>query len=287
MILITGAAGKTGRAIIRALAANGQAVHALVRRAEQIAAVEAAGAQQVEVGDMRDEPTLTRAMQGVRAVYHICPNVHPDEIVIGMTAIAAARAAHVERFVFHSVLHPQVEAMPHHWNKLRIEEALFESGLAFTILQPAAYMQNVLAEWPTIIGEGVYRVPYSIDAPFTPVDLEDVAEAAAITLTQAGHAGAIYELAGPEVLTPAAMAEALSRRMNRPVRAERVVVEVWARGAERSGLNTYAIDTLTRMFRYYDRHGLWGNPRVLSQLLGRAPTRFAAFVERSLRESVT
>ncbi|MBI3362221.1 MAG: NmrA family NAD(P)-binding protein, partial [Chloroflexi bacterium] len=141
MILLTGAAGKTGRAVIRALTAKGQAVRAFVHREEHISSVTQSSASEAAVGDMRDAEAVRRAMQGVRAVYHICPNVNPEEVVIGNCVIGAARAAGVERFVYHSVLHPQTEAMPHHWNKLRVEEALFESGLPFTALQPAPYMQ--------------------------------------------------------------------------------------------------------------------------------------------------
>jgi uncharacterized protein YbjT (DUF2867 family) len=284
MILVTGAAGKTGRAIVRALAAKGLPVRALVRRAEQIAPIEALGAREVMAGDMRDEAMLSRAAHGAHAIHHICPNVHPDEVAIGRAIIAAARAAGVERFVFHSVLHPQTKAMPHHWRKLRVEEMLFESGLTHTILQPAPYMQNVLPEWRTIVEQGVYRVPYSIDAPFSPVNLEDVAEAAVATLSEPDHAGAIYELAGPEVLTPSQMAGAFSRVLNRPVRAERIPVEAWIERVRASGMGEYAVDTLAKMFRYYDRFGLWGNPRALSGLLGRAPTRFETFVRHNASE---
>jgi len=286
MILVTGASGKTGRALIRTLAVKGQAVRALVRRAEQVEPIEALGAEQIIVGNMRDETAMWRAAQGVRAIYHICPNVHPDEIAIGKAATTAAQTAGVKQFVFHSVLHPQTEAMPHHWNKLRVEEALFESGLPYTILQPAAYMQNVLASWDAIVAQGVYSVPYSTQVPLSLVDLEDVAEAAAEVLTAPGHAGAIYELAGPEALTPAAIADALSRGLQRPVHAEQMTIEAWVRSAEESGMGTYPIDTLIKMFRYYDRYGLWGNARVLSDLLGRAPTRFEAFVARTVREKL-
>jgi len=286
MILITGAGGKTGQAIIRALVTKGQAIRALVRRAEQARPTESLGAQEVVIGELRDEATLRQAAQGVWAIYHICPNVHPDEVSIGRAAIAAARAAGVEHFVYHSVLHPQIEAMPHHWNKLRVEEALFESGLPYTVLQPAAYMQNVLAGWDEIVTRGVYSVPYSTQAPLSLVDLEDAAEAAAAVLTEPGHAGAIYELAGPEVLTPSAIADALSRGLRRPVRAEQIAIEAWVSNAEASGMETYAIDALVKMFRYYDRVGLWGNSRVLSNLLGRAPARFDAFVERAVRKKL-
>ena len=96
---------------------------------------------------MDDTHALSRAMQGADAIYHICPNVSPHEIAFARPLIAAATDAEVARLVYHSVLHPQIEAMPHHWNKLRVEEMLFGSKLDVTILQPTAYMQNSLAEW--------------------------------------------------------------------------------------------------------------------------------------------
>ena len=77
-------------------------------------------------------------------------------------AMEAARTAGVKRFVYHSVLHPQTEEMPHHWQKLRVEEEIFRGGLPFTILQPCAYMQNVVAYLDDIVMKGRYVVPYSI-----------------------------------------------------------------------------------------------------------------------------
>jgi uncharacterized protein YbjT (DUF2867 family) len=281
MILVTGAAGKTGRAVIRALTTKGEAVRALVHRPEQVRLVEGLGAREVVVGDMRLQATLGQAAQGARAVYHICPNVSPYEIDIGQVAIGAARSAGVKHFVYHSVLHPQVEAMPHHWQKLRVEEQLFGSGLPYTILQPAVYMQNVLAHWDQIVEQGVYPVPYAVETRLGMVDLEDVAEAAAAVLTEPGHVGAVYELAGMEVLSQAEVATILSQQLGRPVRAEAVSLETWERRARESGLGDYQVETLVKMFRYYECYGFWGNPRVLSWLLGRSPTTFAAFVERS------
>jgi uncharacterized protein YbjT (DUF2867 family) len=280
MILITGAAGKTGRAVLRALVARGETVRALVHRSEQMPPLEALGAQEVLAGDMRDQATMERAARGVRAVYHICPNVSPDEVAIGQAVITAARSAGVEHFVYHSVLHPQTEAMPHHWQKLRVEEKLFESGLPYTILQPSVYMQNVLAHWQHILAQGAYSIPYAVETRLGMVDLEDVAAAAAIVLTQAGHAGAIYELAGAEALTQVEVAAILSQQLGRPVRAEVISRQAWEERARASGLGDYQVQTLLKMFDYYERYGFWGNPRVLGWLLGRPPATFAAFVER-------
>jgi len=283
MILVSGAAGKTGRAVIQALAAKGEAVRALVHRPDQVQLVEEIGAREAVVGDMRVPAAMERAAQGVRAVYHICPNVSPDEVTIGQVAIAAARSAGVEHFCYHSVLHPQVEAMPHHWQKMRVEEQLYESGLCYTILQPTAYMQNVLAHWDQIVEQGVYPVPYPVETRLSLVDLENVAQVAATVLTEPGHAGATYELVG-EALTQIKIAEVLSQQLGRPVRAEAVPLDAWEQQARAAGLGDYQMATLLKMFRYYEQYGFGGNPHVLGWLLGRSPTTFADFVERIVRK---
>lgn len=282
MILVTGAGGKTGRAVLRAAAARRLDARAMVHRPEHGEAVRAAGAADVIAGDLRDPGVLALAVKDVDAVYHICPNVHPDEVKIGRAAVEAARAAGVRRFVFHSVLHPQIEAMPHHWRKLRVEELLLASGLEVTILQPASYMQNVLPQWSAIAARGLYSVPYPSTTPLCMVDLADVAEAAATVLAEDGHAGATYELAGPEALTPEQIAEIVGHALNREVEVEEVGLDGWAERARASGMRDDAIDTLIAMFRYYARYGFHGSPRVLTMLLGRPPASFEAFVARVL-----
>lgn len=282
MILVTGAAGKTGRAILRALQATDHPVRALVHRPEQVQVVAGLGARQVLVGDMRLPATMEGACRGVRAVYHLCPNMSPDELAIGRVVTAAARAAGVELFVFHSVLHPQTESMPHHWQKLRVEELLFETGLSYTILQPAAYMQNLLAYWPRIVEEGVYAVPYAVDTRLGMVDLEDVAAAAATILTEPDHAGATYELAGAEALTQVEVAAILEEHLKRPVRAQAVPLDTWEQAARAAGLGDYQVQALLQMFRYYERNGFWGNPRVLGWLIGRPPSTFEHFARRTV-----
>ncbi|MGH2524321.1 MAG: NmrA family NAD(P)-binding protein, partial [Anaerolineales bacterium] len=130
MILVTGAGGKTGQAIMRALAVRGEAVRAFTSRTQK--AWLRPLTKEFYFGDLRDEAALREAAKGAQALYHICPNMHPEELTIGRNAIAAAKAAGIAQFVYHSVLHPQTEKMPHHWNKLRVEGMLFESGLPFT-----------------------------------------------------------------------------------------------------------------------------------------------------------
>ncbi len=280
MIAITGAGGKTGRALVRALAQRNAPTRGVVRSAAGGAPLRMLGAADVAIADFADAARLAEAFAGADAIYHICPNMHPDEVAIARTVLAAARRAGVPRFVYHSVLHPQVEAMPHHWLKLRVEELLFTAGVAYTILQPSAYMQNLLAYLPAICAEGIYRVPYAGHTRLGMVDLDDVAAVAARILTEPGHAGATYELANDEAFTQDEVAQMLADVLGRSVRFEVLDRREWASAAQAGGLPAYAVATLARMFEYYEAHGFWGNGTVLTALLGRQPTTLQAWLRR-------
>ena len=278
MILVTGAAGKTGREVIRRLADADAEVRALVRTPEKVEPLLALGAREACVGDLLEFADVSRAMEGVRAVYHICPNVHPGEVEIGGLAIEAAIAARVNRFVFHSVLYPDVEAMPHHWLKYRVEQKLRESGLAFTILRPCAYMQNLLAYLPAMRGHGRLAVPFGVLASFTLVDLRDVATAAAQVLLNAGHERCTYDLCGPEALSHTRVAGLFGSALERPVEAVGVDSSEWEDEARVSGLSEYAIEALRRMFLWYDQHGFAGGSGDLESLLDRPASPLADFI---------
>jgi len=280
MILITGAGGKTGTTVIKALVARGAPVRAFIRSAAHQASLTAMGVKEIVVGAMDDPRVLSQALSGIDTIYHICPNVHPQEVAFARLLISTATDLGVPRFVYHSVLHPQIEAMPHHWNKLRVEEMLFCSTLDVTILQPTAYMQNSLAQWDNMDGDGIYRVPYPIETRLSLVDLDDVAEAVAIVLTSAGHSSATYELVGTPSLSQIEIAAAFGHALNKSVRAEAETIESWEERARASAMNDYQRDTLIKMFRAYARDGLKGNSNVLTWLLGRQPTSLATFAAR-------
>jgi uncharacterized protein YbjT (DUF2867 family) len=280
MILVTGAGGKTGKAVIKALVARGAPVRAFVRSLAHEAALTAMGVREVVAGEMGDAHALSRAVRGAEAIYHICPNVSPHEVVFAKGLIAAATDLGVSRLVYHSVLHPQIEAMPHHWNKLRVEEMLFASALDITVLQPTAYMQNSLAQWDRMVGDGIYRVPYPAETRLSLVDLDDVAEAAALALTSAGHSGATYELVGTPPLNQIEIAATFGQTLNKAIHAETEAVESWDQRARNAGMDDHQREILIKMFRAYARDGLKGNPNVLGWLLGRPPTSLTSFAAR-------
>lgn len=284
MILITGAAGKTGHAILKAAVQTGEAVRVLVRREPQAVELRQLGAGDAAVGDMADPTAMQQACTGIRTVYHICPNMNPDEVSIGQIAITAAKQTGVEHFVYHSVLHPQVKEMQHHWNKLLVEGLLFTSGLNYTILQPASYMQNIMGYLEKMQTDGIYSVPYSINAKFSMIDLEDLAQAAAAVIREGPtHYRAIYELCGAQILSSADIANISAEALQRPVRAVELERTEWDHNARASGMDEYARTTLISMFEYYHRFGFTGNVNILRMLLGHAPTRFEEYLARSLQ----
>src|SRR5688572_517266 len=277
MILVTGASGKTGKAIIKSLS-QVESVSVFVRDEKHVDSLKSLGAENVFIGDLEDKSALLSATKNVRAIYHICPNMNPHEMEIGNLIINSAKQNGVEYFVYHSVLHPQIEVMNHHWQKMRVEEMIIESGIPFTILQPAPYMQNLLANWKSILEDGVLRVPYSIESKFSFLDFEDLAETTKIILTDSNHKNAVYELASTNPLAYTEVAEIFSKVLSRKIRAEKIEIEDWKENAK--GLSNYALENLVRMFEYYDKWGLVGNPNVLKWILQREPNTLEKFVDR-------
>lgn len=278
MILITGAAGKTGLALLRQLDLLDRPVRALVPRQDQVERALEKGATETRVGDLLNHQSMAPAFAGVTAVYHIPPNVHPQEERIAENILQLSSQHGVEHFVYHSVLRPYIRAMPHHIKKAHVEEQLFTRGIPFTIIQPAAYMQNTLPALQHARANGNFSMPYPVDTPMGMVDLDEVAEVGAHLLSNADHYGATYELSGAEILTPKNIARLIEASIGQPVEAQEVGLKTWRRQARQASMSRYQVATLSKMFRYYARHGFWGNANTLAALLGRPPKTYAEFL---------
>ncbi len=263
-VLVVGATGKTGRAVCAALVAAGVPVRAALRAGREPAAP--SGTTPVVV-DLVTGQGLAGALDGARAAYHLAPNMHHDEAGIAARVATAASKVGLQRLVFHSVLHPDDSRMPHHLRKAEAEVVLRAAlGERLTVLRPAAYHQNLVAQALA----GMLRVPYSLDAPFTNVELADVAEVAVGALLGA-HAGLTLDLAGPEVLTTRQLAAQAAAVLGREVSAVQISVQEW-RAEPEAALGEQVRDDLTAMFTAYDDSGLTGDPTVLPGVLGRPAT---------------
>ena len=279
LILVTAAGGKTGRHVTAALRERGLEVRAL-GRTERIHELRGDGVETM-AADMLDAARLADAVAGTDAVIHIGPAFHPREAALGQAVVDAAVAAGVARFVQFSVYHPQIEFLLNHQAKLRVEDYLVGSGLDYTILQPMHYMQNF--DPAQIARDGVLRLQYSLATRLAFVDLADVAEVAARVVSESGHGCATYPLCGSDALSGEDIVRIISEAAGAAVAGEQVAIgDFIAAISEHHALPRHTVDGLYRLFTYYGLHGISGNPNVLRWLLGREPTTFEGYVERTL-----
>ena len=267
MIVVTAAGGQTGAAVVRALWSQGERVRALVGSSQPRPELTALSAEVVAT-DLTEPAAVEPLLTGADALYLIWPNFDPRETAGAVALLAAARRAGVPRVVYHSVLRPQARAMPHHAAKDRVEEALDASGLAWRVLQPCAYADNLHGQFAEVAATGILRSPWGLTQAQSLVDLRDVAAAAAVLLTEDGLDGGTFEAVGPEPLTAPRIAALLAEWLDREVRAVDAVPEGPV-PAE------YAARCSRLMFDHYRAHGFVGSPRVLDGLLGRPPRGFA------------
>jgi uncharacterized protein YbjT (DUF2867 family) len=267
VIVVTAAGGRTGSAVVRSLWSRGSHVRALVGGSRDYPELTALAADVVPA-DLRDAAALGPLLDGAEALYLVWPNFDPGETAGATAVLAAARAAGVPRVVYHSVLRPQARSMPHHAAKDRVEEALDASGLAWRVLQPCAYADNLDDALADAAATGVFRSPWGLTQPQSLVDLRDVAEAATVLLTEDGLDGGTFEAAGPEPLTAPRIAELLAAELGRDVRALDAV-------PDGPVPEEYAARCARLMFDHYRAHGFAGSPRVLEMLVGHPPRSFA------------
>ena len=280
MILVTAAFGNQGRRLIPRLVRAGASVRALRASAGGEAALRELGATEVVIGDAADPVVLRRAMQGVSSVYHVGPSAHPRERQMGMNAIDCARDAGVGHVVFSSVLHSILTGLVQHELKRDIEERLVESGLNFTILQPADYMQ--VQRYAAAFESGQFAIAWNRERKQSLVDLEDVAEVATkVLLEGAPHYGATYQLSAPGAHSAYEIADILARIRGMPVTAVEVSpldrMRDFFKGKDLTDDNQYTLRVFEKLQSWYSAHDFVGNPTVLTLLLGRPPRSLEEF----------
>ncbi len=268
-ILAVGASGKFAGMVIPELAKRGAMVRGLVHSPAHAPAVGAAGAKEVVVGDLRDTASIAAALRGVDHVFYIAPAALADEANVGRAFVAAAIDAGVRRLVFSSVIHPVLAGLPNHALKTPVEEAVLHSDLEYTFLHPTVLFQNYAAAWDGIVKTGVVAEPWSNDTRFSRVDYRDVAEAAAIALTEDRLLYGTFELCAEGWLDRHEVAALIGEVLGRGITPRRIDPDSLPPEAQ----------TLRPMFDHYDRIGLRGNPLTLTAILGREPRTLRAFFE--------
>ncbi len=251
-IAVTGATGAQGGATARALLAMGHRVRALTRFPEgpAAAALVALGAE-VHYADFDHRDSLDVALTGVDSLFAVTTPFDTDTMVEtrhGITLVDAAVAARVGHIVFTSAAHAdRATGIPHYDSKFAIEEHLRASGVPWTVIAPAAFMDNYATGW-TLDGlrDGTFAWPMPADQPLTLICAEDIGAFAALALDRrAEFTDRRIDLAADE-LTPDRLAAALAVAIDRPIAHHEVPIFVVRRHSE----------DLAAMFEYFATVGL-------------------------------
>lgn len=283
-ILVTGATGRIGGHLVRVLSERGVETRALSRDPAQ--GEELPGVAWVE-GDLAEPSGLDAAFEGVERLFLLTGN---GEAMVRLqkNALRAAR----EAGVLHGVKLSALGASDHsksligvwHWI---VEQELRGSPMAWTILRPHHFMQNLL-DSPSlrrgIVEEGVVRSP-SGEGRIPFIDTRDVAEVAATTLTEPGHGGRSYHLTGPEAISYRDATQILARATGRDLRYEPETPDQ-ARARLRAEALPDPLIAAQLAIAEYQRQGgpTEKTTDTVEQLLGRPPRTFEDFARQHAEE---
>jgi len=275
MILLTGASGSAGGAVLKAVAKANRPFRAMYRSREDAARVSAN--IPTVIADFADKPSLRRALEGVDTVYLVCSPVR-ELVELESNMVDACRETGVRHVVLNSALGAgdYSKSFPS-WHR-KVEEKLKASGLEYTILRPNSFMQNILTYYaPSIRTQGAFYAAMG-NARTSFIDVRDLAAVATKTLTTGGHTGKTYELNGPQALTYAEVAEKISRASGRTVQYVDIPVERQKQSMLDQRMPEWQVTALLDLQAYYTGGKGGEVDEVLANLLGRTPTTMDQFL---------
>ncbi|MGW8887588.1 NAD(P)H-binding protein [Streptomyces sp. NPDC055749] len=275
MIVVTGATGNVGRPLVRALAAAGEQVAAVSRG---ITAADVPEGVRSIRADLGDPESLRPVFDGADALFfhdtgagaHL---LNPQDI------LDAAKAGGVRRVVLLSSIGvaSRADSQSHGGTGLALDRAVRQSGMDWTVLRAGGFASNAYA-WAESV-----RTRRTVAAPFADIGLPvldpaDIADVAAATLREDGHAGQVYELSGPALTTPRQQADALGEALGEPVRFIELTREE-ARGHMLAFMPEPVVETTLTILGEPNEAELRISPAV-ERILGRPPRPFADWARR-------
>jgi uncharacterized protein YbjT (DUF2867 family) len=279
MILITGASGTVGRAVLEEALRRGAPLRAMYRSSED--AGKAPAWVSTVIADFSNNESLKPALAGVDTVFLVCSPI-PALAELESNMIDACVASGVKHVVLNSALgagdYPK--SFPS-WHKV-VENKLGKAGLGHTILRPNGFMQNILAYLaPSIRAQGAFYAAMG-NARTSYIDVGDIASVAANALTAPGeHAGKTYELNGPEAVTYAELAERISKVANRKVTFVNIPEEAQRKSMLDLGMAEWQVTALLELQQYYTSGKGGEVTDVLPRVLGRPPVKLDEFLAES------
>jgi uncharacterized protein YbjT (DUF2867 family) len=275
-ILITGATGTVGCAVLDCLGPARVDVRVLTHDASKAQVLRERGVE-VAVADFLQSETLASALEGVSRVFLVTP-ISPEQVAHASSVIEAAKdSGHAPRIVRLSVQQASPEApmrvSRHH---AEIEDTLRSSGLPYTVLRPQSFMQNTLMVAHTVAAEGKIYQTFK-EGRVGMIDARDVGEVAAQVLTEQGHDGRVYTLTGPTAMSFDDVAQTLSEVLGKEVRYVDVPLEAAKAAMLRHGVPEWLADALNEYAKAHSEGYSDFTTGDFEQLTGHPATSYEQF----------
>ena len=279
--LVIGGTGHVGSEVVKELKKRHADVRVLVRQS----GVKSLPGVEVVVGDLLDPVSIEKALQGVEKLY-LLNAVTPDELTQGLIAYDLARKLKLSHVVYHSVFRVEhFKDVPHFASKLAIESTIREFDVPFTILRPNYFFQNDASFKDLLTKMSVYPNPLG-PVGISAVDIRDIAEAAAITLTSDQHFGKTYNLNGPAILSGPNAASIWGKLLGREIKYAGENMDAFETQMREKAPSWAAFD-IRMMFQGYLERGFVaedGDIATLTGLIGHAPRAYEDFARETMLE---
>ncbi len=277
-LVVIGGTGQTGSEVVRELLARDQEVHVLTRDPKKAKGVPEG--VQAHTGDLLDPTTIRTVFRGMDGVL-LVNTVSPTETHEGLMAVNGAVMGDVGRIVYLSVHHvDRAPYLPHFGSKLIVEMVIEQSGIPYTILRPNNFFQNDNWLKQALLEHHVYTQPLGRIGSAR-VDVRDIAEIAAIALTEDGHAGKTYSVVGPQNLTGAQCAKIWGKALGEAIAYGGDDLDAWERQSLQY-MPPWLVFDFRMMFKYFHTNGFTATSEELAtttKLLGRTPRDLESFAQ--------
>lgn len=279
MIAITGATGQLGQHVIESLLKTVPAsqIVAIARNPAKATALSQQGIT-VRQADYSDEAAFTTALQGIDKLLLISSSEVGQRAPQHRNVINAAKAAHVKFIAYTSLLHADTSPLGLADEHVATEKMLAESGIAYALLRNGWYTENYLASAPAALEHGVF-IGAAGEGKIASATRADYAAAAARVISEDGHAGKTYELAGDAGWTLSQLAAELAKQSGKKVVYQNLSEADFAAALKGVGLPAGLADMLADSDTGASKGGLFDDSHTLSKLIGRPTTSLSDSVK--------
>ncbi|ANI84828.1 SDR family oxidoreductase [Kosakonia oryzae] len=275
MIALTGATGQLGQFVVEELLKTVAAkqIVAIVRNPAKAEALSKQGVL-VRKADYGDQAALTQALAGVDKLLLISSSEVGQRAAQHRNVINAAKAAGVKFIAYTSLLHADKSPLGLHVEHVETEKMLAESGIPYALLRNGWYSENYLASAPAALAHGVF-IGAAGDGKIASATRADYAAAAARVISEEGHAGKVYELAGDNGWTLSELAALLSKASGKNIVYQNLSEADFAAALKGAGLPDVFANLLADSDAGAAKGGLFDDSKTLSKLIGRPTTPIA------------